>query len=556
MTKIIFITGGVVSSLGKGIIAASLGANLTANGYSVKIKKLDPYLNIDPGTMSPVQHGEVFVTDDGGETDLDLGHYERFINNYSSKYDNITSGKIYQKLLDKERKGDYMGKTVQVIPHVTDLIKEFILDGLESVDILICEIGGTVGDIEGQPFLEAIRQLRYQLGTKATLSIHATLLPYLGSSQELKTKPTQHSVRDLMSYGLMPDIIICRTSIPIGDDDRKKLSLLCNVKIENVIEAPDVDFIYDTIIKYHENGLTKQVMEHFHIHSQENLFINNISKWSEFISNVKDAKKSITIAIIGKYTTSRDSYKSIIESITHSSAKMKIKADVKIIDAKDDIDMNFINSVDGIIIAGGFGIGGVENKISYIRYARENNIPLLGICLGMQLSVIEFARNILDIKNATSSEFITDLENENAFPIVDLMENWQLKSGEIKNADAANIGGTMRLGSYDAVINDVKSLAFEVYKSHHIQERHRHRYEISLELESKMAEHGGIFSAKSPDGKLPEIFEIRKFKDKSGKWHDHKFFITCQFHPEFKSTPFNPSPLFDAFIKSACDSCE
>ncbi|QED23871.1 CTP synthase [Candidatus Deianiraea vastatrix] len=554
MAKIIFVTGGVVSSLGKGIVAASLGNILQNEGFSVKIKKLDPYLNIDPGTMNPTQHGEVFVTNDGGETDLDLGHYERFTGKCSSRHDNVTSGRIYQRLLEKERRGEYLGKTVQVVPHVTDLIKEFIMQDVEKYDFTICEIGGTVGDIEQQAFLEAIRQTRYDFGRQNTMSLHVTLLPYINASDEIKTKPTQNSVKDLMSYGIAADVLVCRTSRPLEEGDKKKLSAFCNVDLKNVIEAPDVKNIYEIPIIYAQNGLGRCVLQYFNLQQNKELFEKNLTPWANFVKSANEAKEVRKIAIVGKYISSKDSYKSLIESIYHACIHQNIKPEIHLVDAKDIMSIkeaeNKLAGFHCAVIAGGFGTDGILGKIHCITYLRENNIPMLGICLGMQLSVIEFARNVAGL-NVTSSEFNDLFSNFNdAKYIVDIMQNWKTDTGDdIVRTKDADLGGTMRLGSYISHILP-NTLAHQVYQKDEIRERHRHRYEVDIKYREKLAEFGGVFSSLSPDGKLPEIFEIHKFRDKNGKENELKFFITVQFHPEFNSNPLSPNPIFVSLIKA------
>lgn len=545
MSRIVFITGGVVSSLGKGIIAASLGTILKAHGFKVKLRKLDPYLNVDPGTMNPVQHGEVFVTKDGGETDLDLGYYERFTGVESSKEDNITSGKIYQNLIQKERRGDYIGQTVQVVPHVTSLIKDFILNKIEDYDFIICEIGGTVGDIEGQPFLETIRQLRYELGKNKTISIHVTLLPYIAPSDEVKTKPTQHSVKELMSYGISADMLMCRTNIKLSSSDRYKLSSFCNIEEKNLIEAPDVKNVYELPIIYSENALGERVLQHFGMNWNYDLFDKNIAIWKKFVERMNEAKKENKIAIVGKYIASKDAYKSLLESIRIAATYLDLKAEIDLIDAKGifsyDDAKEKLESYNSIIVAGGFGSDGVTGKIESIKYARENNIPFLGICFGMQLAVIEFMRNVCGIKDATSTEFSQTLDGfQIGTKVVDLMEAWIGKDNKVVDRSKCNdLGGTMRLGEYIGIIKK-NTLAEKIYKSDKLSERHRHRYEVDINLSEVINKFGGDFSCVSPDGKLPEIFEIK----------NHKFFISTQFHPEFLSSPIKPHPLFVELIKA------
>lgn len=546
MSKIIFITGGVVSSLGKGIVAASIGNILKFEGFSVNNKKLDPYLNVDPGTINPIQHGEVYVTDDGAETDLDLGHYERFTGNKCSKDSNVTSGKIYQTLINKERNGEYLGNTVQVVPHVTDIIKNFILKDCEKYDFTICEIGGTIGDIEGMAFLEAIRQVRCELDKARTMSIHVTLLPYITASNELKTKPTQNSVKELMSYGIMADAIVCRTSIPISQQDKNKIGLFCNIPSSNVIEAPDVKNIYEIPIIYKQNGIIDVVFKHFNTSVNRNLFEENSKEWVDFVQKMNNLNKTINVAIAGKYTASKDAYKSIFESLIHAGVDVGVRVNVEMIDTrkinkKDDLMALNLAEFDGIIIPGGFGDDGVVGKMEVIRYCRESNIPLLGICYGMQLSVIEFARNVckLDVSSAEFNHFET-IGNSDGF-IVKTMESWHEDNGKISHKQD-QIGGSMRLGLYNcSILPNTK--AFNAYKTDSIKEKHRHRYEIDIKYKDILEKSGAIFSGLSPDGKLPEIFEIPALK----------FFVTCQYHPELNSTPLKPNKLFISFVKACHD---
>ncbi len=531
MAKFIFVTGGVVSSLGKGIAAAALGAILKSMDYSVKICKLDPYLNVDPGTMNPLQHGEVFVTKDGGETDLDLGHYERFTETYASKNDNITSGKIYKEVIERERRGDYLGETCTIIPHVTDIIKEFITKVESNFDFIISEIGGTVGDIEGQPFLEAIRQLAREKGRKNCVFIHVTLLPYLVASNEIKTKPTQHSVKELMSYGIEPDIILCRSDGEIPENEKNKIALFCNVDKECVIYAPNVRSVYQIPLIYAEKGLGKQVLRKLDLPSKQ----ENLDKWKNFTDKIANLKKEKTICIVGKYIKSQDAYKSLIEALQHAAVKLDTKLNIKWIDAKliEEQKFELPQNCGGILVPGGFGGEGIEGKIKAIEYARKNNIPFLGICLGMQLAVIEFARNVADIKNATSGEF-----SEEGIQIVCKMEKWIDENTAIEvKAEMQKLGGTMRLGSYTCdIISD--TLASKIYQIDFISERHRHRYEVNNKYIEILEKKGAKFSGFSSQIKLPEIFEIS----------DHPFFISCQFHPEFNSSPFAPNKIFISFI--------
>jgi CTP synthase len=534
MTRYIFVTGGVVSSLGKGLSSASLSYLLQSRGYKVRIRKLDPYLNVDPGTMSPFQHGEVFVTDDGAETDLDLGHYERFSGISAKKTDNITTGKIYSDVLKKERQGKYLGKTVQVIPHVTNRIKEFIKFDIKSEDFVICEIGGTVGDIESLPFLEAIRQFSNEIGKKNTLFIHLTLVPYMKASDEIKTKPTQHSVKELRSIGIQPDIIICRSERSIPLDQRKKISLFCNVSIDNVIETVDVKTIYEAPISFNKEKLDDRVLKFFNIKSRKKV---NLNPWKKITKQVLNSKKNINIAIIGKYVNLKDAYKSLDEALTHGGIANNLKINMIRIESdflKPKEIKNKLKNVSGILIPGGFGRRGTEGKIAAISYARKNKIPFLGICFGMQMAVIEFARNKLNIKKATSSEF-----GSSKASVIGLMNEW-IKDGKLMKGSDKNLGGTMRLGSYEARLIK-NTLIYKIYKSIRIYERHRHRYEVNINFKEDFEKKGMIFSGLSPDKRLPEIIELK----------DHPWFIGVQFHPEFKSRPLAPHPLFSSFIKAA-----
>ena len=535
MARFIFVTGGVVSSLGKGLSSASLGYLLKSQGYKVRIRKMDPYLNVDPGTMSPFQHGEVFVTEDGAETDLDLGHYERFTNISAKKSDNITTGKIYSDIISKERKGDYLGKTVQVIPHVTERIKQFIKKDIKNEDFVICEIGGTVGDIESLPFLEAIRQFSNDIGKEKTLFVHLTLVPFLKSSDEIKTKPTQHSVKELRSIGIQPDIIICRSQQSIPIDQRKKISLFCNIPIERVIETVDVKTIYEAPISFFNEGLDKQVLKYFKIKPKKKI---NLSPWKNVTKIVTDKNlKVINIAIVGKYVDLKDAYKSLDEALVHGGIKNNVK--IKIIRIESDklkiseIRKKLIDA-SGILIPGGFGKRGTEGKIACINYARKNNIPFLGICFGMQMAVIEFARNVLKIKKAGSSEL-----DKKCFPVVGLIEEWS-KNGKIVKGTSTKLGGTMRLGLYTAKLQHNSQIK-DIYKSKIIHERHRHRYEVNIKMKKKFEKKGMLFSGLSPDNNLPEIIELK----------NHPWFIGVQFHPEFKSRPLDPHPLFSSFISAA-----
>tara|TARA_A100001011_G_scaffold103417_1_gene109370 strand:+ start:1093 stop:2718 length:1626 start_codon:yes stop_codon:yes gene_type:complete len=534
MARYIFVTGGVVSSLGKGLSSASLAYLLQSRGYKVRIRKLDPYLNVDPGTMSPFQHGEVFVTDDGAETDLDLGHYERFSGVSAKKSDNITTGKIYNDVLKKERKGDYLGKTVQVIPHITDRIKEFIRNESSKEDFVICEIGGIVGDIESLPFVEAIRQFANDVGKKNALFIHLTLVPYLKASDEIKTKPTQHSVKELRSIGIQPDIIICRSERSIPLEHRKKISLFCNVGIKNVIETVDVRTIYEAPMSFYREKLDLQVLSYFKLKSKKSV---NLKPWKKITKIILNGKKKVNIAIIGKYVELKDAYKSLDEALTHGGINNNIKVNLIRINSEKlkvtDIKKKLRN-ISGILIPGGFGKRGTDGKIEAIKHARLNKIPFLGICYGMQMAIIEFARNQLNLKNATSSEF-----DKKGLAIIGLINEWSKNGKMIKGTDK-DLGGTMRLGSYDARLKD-NSLIRKIYKSKLIKERHRHRYEVNIAFKDKFEKKGMIFSGLSPDNKLPEIIELK----------NHPWFVGVQFHPEFKSRPLTPHPLFSSFIKAA-----
>jgi len=534
MARYIFVTGGVVSSLGKGLSSASLAYLLKSQGYKVRIRKMDPYLNVDPGTMSPFQHGEVFVTNDGAETDLDLGHYERFTNISSKKSDNITTGKIYSDIIKKERKGKYLGKTVQVIPHVTDRIREFIKGDISNEDFVICEIGGTVGDIESLPFVEAIRQFSNEVGRNKSLFIHLTFVPFLKSSDEIKTKPTQHSVKELRSLGIQPDIIICRSQKSIPLDQRKKISLFCNVDISNVIETVDVRTIYEAPISFYNEKLDKQVLKYFKLKPRKKV---NLLPWKKITHTVLNTKKVVNIAIIGKYVNLKDAYKSLDEALIHGGISNNVKVNLIRIESdklKPNQISKILKNVSGVLIPGGFGKRGSEGKISAISYARKNKIPFLGICFGMQMAVIEFARNTLKIKNAGSSEL-----DKKCFPVIGLLSEWS-KNGKLMKGTNKDLGGTMRLGLYEAKLRH-NSLIQKIYKSKFIFERHRHRYEVNRNLKNKFENKGMIFSGMSPDDKLPEIIEIK----------NHPWFIGVQYHPEFKSRPLTPHPLFSSFIKAA-----
>jgi len=534
MARYIFVTGGVVSSLGKGLSSASLAYLLKSQGYKVRIRKMDPYLNVDPGTMSPFQHGEVFVTDDGAETDLDLGHYERFTNITAKKSDNITTGRIYSDIIKKERKGKYLGKTVQVIPHVTDRIKEFIKGDIKNEDFVICEIGGTVGDIESLPFVEAIRQFSNEVGRQKSLFIHLTLVPFLKSSDEIKTKPTQHSVKELRSLGIQPDIVICRSQKPIPLDQRKKISLFCNVSIDNVIETVDVRTIYEAPISFYNEKIDKQVLKFFKLKPRKKV---NLIPWKKITKSVLNNKKIVNIAIIGKYVNLKDAYKSLDEALIHGGISNNVKINLIRIES-DNLKSNqikkILKNISGILIPGGFGKRGTEGKISAINFARKKKIPFFGICFGMQMAVIEFARNALKIKKAGSSEL-----DKKCYPVIGLLNEWN-KDGKLIKGTNKELGGTMRLGLYEAKLRH-NSLIKKIYNSSTIFERHRHRYEVNINLKDKFESKGMIFSGISPDGKLPEIIELK----------NHPWFVGVQFHPEFKSRPLTPHPLFSSFIKAA-----
>jgi CTP synthase len=535
MARLIFITGGVVSSLGKGLASAALGALLQARGYKVRLRKLDPYLNVDPGTMSPSQHGEVYVTDDGAETDLDLGHYERFTGVSARKSDNITSGRIYSQVIEKERKGGYLGRTVQVIPHVTDMIKEFVLADTDGLDFLLVEIGGTVGDIEGLPFFEAIRQLHNDLGRGQTAFIHLTLVPYIEAAGELKTKPTQHSVKELRAIGIQPDILLCRTSHPIPDDDRRKIGLFCNLAAERVIPAMDLDTIYRVPLAYHEVGLDTQLLKVFGI---DNAPLPDLSRWQKVVERVKNPEGEVRIAVVGKYMQVKDSYKSLSEALTHGGLANNVKVHMDWIDSevfeREDAAV-FLEEVDGILVPGGFGERGTEGKIGAVKFARERNVPFFGICYGLHMAVIEAARDLAGLEGAGTSEI-----GKPAHAVIGLMTEW-VKGNQVETRAAdGDLGGTMRLGAYPASLTPGSRVA-DVYGATEISERHRHRYEVNTNYANQLAQHGMMVSGWSPDGRLPEIMEIP----------DHPWFIGVQFHPELKSRPLDPHPLFTSFIAAA-----
>ena len=542
MTRFIFITGGVVSSLGKGIAASALSALLQARGFTVRLRKFDPYLNVDPGTMSPYQHGEVFVTEDGAETDLDLGHYERFSGVDCRQSDNITTGRIYSSVIAKERRGEYLGATVQVIPHITDEIKDFIkadLDQNNPPDFLIIEIGGTVGDIESLPFLEAIRQFSNEIGKSQTLFIHLTLLPYIQTAGEIKTKPSQHSVKELLSMGIQPDILLCRSNLPIPEDARRKLALFCNVKAECVISASDVDSIYQVPLNYHKEGFDEEVLKYFKINLKDHPL--DLECWTKIDQRIHHPKASITIAIVGKYSGFPDAYKSLLEALVHGGIANETKVSLKWINSEDlegdSLSLcDLFKEIDGILVPGGFGERGAEGKIKAIEYARVYNIPFLGICFGLQMAIVEAARNLLKLEDANSTEF-GPCKN----PVVALLTEWEKDGTKELRTHQDNLGGTMRLGSYPCVLQK-GSVISDIYDhAATIHERHRHRWEVNSQYKRQLESAGILFSGESPDGKLPEIIERS----------DHPFFIAVQFHPELKSRPFNPHPLFKAFIKAS-----
>jgi len=535
MPRYIFITGGVVSSLGKGLASAALGALLQARGYKVRLRKLDPYLNVDPGTMSPYQHGEVYVTDDGAETDLDLGHYERFTGVSAAQSDNITTGRIYSNIIEKERRGDYLGATVQVIPHVTNEIKDFVLSEAGEVDFVLCEVGGTVGDIEGLPFFEALRQLSQELPPRQTCFMHVTLLPFIAAAGEMKTKPTQHSVKELRSIGIQPDILLCRADRPISEGDRRKIGRFCNVRESAVIQGLDARSIYDVPLAYHDEGLDREILNHFGIDNPPKA---DLTRWETISHNLHNPDGEVTIGVVGKYTVLPDAYKSISEALVHGGIANQVKVKVKWFEAEEfnqSDDPDILKNIHGILVPGGFGERGSEGKIKAAQYARTRQIPYFGICFGMQMAVVEAARNLAGIETASSSEFGEDGEN-----IVGLMTEW-VKGNERFERDAdTDLGGTMRLGAYPAILTK-GSLVAEQYGVNEIEERHRHRYEVNIDYKEKLEDAGLLFSGLSPDGVLPEIVEIP----------GHPWFIGVQYHPELKSRPFEPHPLFAGFVKAA-----
>ncbi len=534
MTRFIFITGGVVSSLGKGLASAALGALLQARGFKVRLRKLDPYINVDPGTMSPYQHGEVYVTDDGAETDLDLGHYERFTGVASRKSDNITTGRIYSDVIARERRGDYLGATIQVIPHITDRIKEFVTSDLDGEDFILCEIGGTVGDIEGLPFLEAIRQLGNELGRERTMYIHLTLVPYIPSAGEIKTKPTQHSVKELLSVGIQPDLLLVRSDRPIPETERKKIALFCNVRREAVIQALDMNTIYAVPLALHAEGLDGEVCRRFHLTTPE----PDVSRWQTIVERATKPEGEVTIAVVGKYTGLLDAYKSLAEALTHGGIANNVRVKMNWIDSeifeREDA-VQHLEDVHGILVPGGFGERGAAGKIAAVTFARERGVPYFGICFGMQMAVIEAARNLAGIAKASSSEFGPTPE-----PVVGLMTEWARGEAKEKRSQVSDMGGTMRLGAYPCKLSP-NSRARGIYAQDLISERHRHRYEVNTAYIERLEKKGLLFSGMSPDGRLPEIVEIP----------EHPWFIGVQFHPELKSKPYDPHPLFTSFIAAA-----
>jgi len=536
MARFIFITGGVVSSLGKGLMAASLAALLQARGFRVRIRKFDPYLNVDPGTMSPYQHGEVYVTDDGAETDLDLGHYERFTGVSARQSDNVTSGRIYRDIIARERRGDYLGATVQVIPHVTDAIKEFAKADVDDLDFVLCEIGGTVGDIESLPFIEAIRQLRNELGQDQTCSVHVTLVPYIAAAGELKTKPTQHSVRELTGLGVQPNVLLCRCEKPLPDSDRAKIAQFCNVRKEAVIPALDATSIYAVPLQYHAEGLDAEVLRHFRLKSPE----PDLTRWTDIVDRHVNPEGEVTIGVVGKYVGLPDAYKSLNEALVHGGMANRVKVNIRWIDAElfeqGDAEIAAqLEPMHGILVPGGFGERGTEGKIASVRFARERNVPFFGICLGMQMACIEGARNVAGIKGASSTEF-----GETVEPVVGIITEWMSPEGLQTRASGGDLGGTMRLGAYGAKLAGNSHVA-SLYGTDTISERHRHRYEVNVAYRDRLEQGGLVFSGMSPDGLLPEIVERP----------DHPWFVGVQFHPELKSKPFDPHPLFAGFIAAA-----
>lgn len=540
MTKYVFITGGVVSSLGKGLASAALGALLQARGYSVRLCKMDPYLNIDPGTMSPTQHGEVFVTDDGAETDLDLGHYERFTGRPASQTDNITTGRIYMNVLQRERRGEYLGATIQVIPHITDEIKKFIREKDGTADFVMVETGGTVGDIEAHPYLEAARQFSNEVGPERAIFIHATWLPYIPAAGELKTKPTQHSVKELMAAGIRPNILLCRADRSIDEGERRKISLFCNIPFERVIPALDVSTIYEVPLTYHAEGLDDEVLRSFGMDATK---APDLSRWLDIVDRIKNPESEVKVAIVGKYTELSDSYKSLNEALIYGGIANRVKVKLQFVESEifeEEGRIHELEDVHAILVPGGFGARGTEGKIKAVQFAREHKIPYLGICFGMQMAVIESCRNQLGLSKASSTEFGATEE-----PVVGLMTEWVKGNETVARHNEGDLGGTMRLGAYPAALKKGSHVA-EIYGSEMISERHRHRYEVNTSYIPKLEQCGMVFSGMSPDGELPEIVEIP----------DHPWFVGVQFHPELKSKPLDPHPLFVSFIKAAVDkSC-
>lgn len=536
MPRYIFITGGVVSSLGKGLASAALGALLQSRGYKVRLRKLDPYLNVDPGTMSPYQHGEVYVTDDGAETDLDLGHYERFTGVSAAQSDNITTGRIYSNIIAAERRGDYLGATVQVIPHVTNEIKNFVLSDAGDVDFVLCEVGGTVGDIEGLPFFEALRQLSQELPRGQTCFLHVTLLPYIGAAGEMKTKPTQHSVKELRSIGIQPDILLCRADRPVQDKDRKKIARFCNVRESAVIQGLDAPSIYDVPLAYHAEGLDKEVLDHFGVINPPDA---DLTRWWDISNTLTNPDAGeVNIAVVGKYTVLPDAYKSISEALVHGGIANRVKVNVNWVEAEEfekSDNPHILKDANAILVPGGFGERGAEGKIKAVTFARTKKIPYFGICLGMQMAVVEAARNLANIDDASSSEF-----GEGGTNIVGLMTEWTRGNERLERTKDTDLGGTMRLGAYPAILAPNSQVAQE-YGTTQIEERHRHRYEVNIDFKERLEEAGLHFSGVSPDGVLPEIVEIP----------GHPWFVGVQYHPELKSRPFEPHPLFKGFIKAA-----
>ena len=534
--RVIFVTGGVLSSLGKGIAAASLGALLEARGYKIRLRKFEPYLNVDPGTMSPFQHGEVYVTEDGAEADLDLGHYERFTSLYTRRTDAVSTGQVYSHVIAKERRGDYLGATVQVIPHITNTIKEFIGRDIENdIDFLIVEIGGTVGDIESLPFLESIRQYAIEVGRDYVLFMHLTLVPYIRTAGEIKTKPSQHSVKELQRMGIQPDILLCRSEVSIPEEAREKLALYCNIKKENVIEASDVESIYSVPLALNKQGLDTQVCKHFGLRSPE----PDLSAWQAIEQRIKTPQGTVAIAVVGKYTDMKDAYKSLAEALSHAGIANQMKVEVTWINAEtlcsDTATREHLQGKQGILIPGGYGERGTAGKMRAIKFARENKIPFLGICLGMQLAIVEYARNVLGLKGAGSTELSSPID-----PVVGLMTEWEQDGQAVKRTKHSDLGGTMRLGKYPCVVQ-TGSLAHHVYETTQITERHRHRYEVNMAYIAAYEGQGLKFTGLSPDGKLPEIVELE----------GHPWYLAMQFHPEFKSKPLKPHPVFKAFIQAA-----